>query len=650
MADSVVDEPEATVRVLHVDDEPAFATLAVEFLTREDARFEIETEELATDALDRLERERFDCIISDYDMPEMNGLEFLDVARERFADIPFILFTGKGSEEVASEAIAAGVTDYLQKQAGVEQYELLAHRIQNAVDQYRSKARAADLERVRNLIRDINQVLVHASSRAEVETAVCEIISEADPYLFAWIGEHDPNARTVGVRTGAGIDQGYLDTIEVTTDDSATGKGPTGTAVRTRRLAVMQDIMDTPEYEPWREEALERGYRSSAAIPLVHQDNLYGVLNVYADRREAFDERERDLLNELGDDIAQAIYRHEELEHQEQRIARLEALFEESPDMIDVHDANGTIVDANPLLVENLGYAKDELIGMQIWDVDQRAEPEEAKARLADMDIGDRLQIEGRYRRKDGSTFPVDVHVRRLDVAEGRRYLVISRDISEQIERERTLKEQNERLEQFAGVVSHDLRNPLSTAIGYLDLAREENEWEHLDRVSRNLDRMERIIGDVLWLAREGEGIGSTESVDLQEAVDASWAVVAGRGSDDGPIVPEDETLGRITADYDRLRQLLENVLANALEHGGADVTVRVESLPDGFAVIDDGPGIPAERQDRIFDIDYSTSGKGTGFGLHIVKQIADAHGWDIRVTDSDAGGTRLEFTGVDAG
>jgi PAS domain S-box-containing protein len=127
------------IRILHVDDEPGFSEMVAEFLEREDETLEITTATSASEGLQHLDATQFDCVVSDYDMPEQNGIQFLDAVRDDHPDLPFILFTGKGSEEIASEAISAGVTDYLQKEGGTGQYTLLAHRITNAVAQYRSE-------------------------------------------------------------------------------------------------------------------------------------------------------------------------------------------------------------------------------------------------------------------------------------------------------------------------------------------------------------------------------------------------------------------------------------------------------------------------------------------------------------------------------
>ncbi|MEA5388736.1 response regulator [Haloarculaceae archaeon H-GB11] len=134
------------IHVLHVDDAPSFVEMTREFLQRElDVVFYAETS--AADALDRLENAPIDCVVSDYQMPDTDGLTFLDAVRDRYPDLPFILFTGKGSEEIASEAISAGVTDYLQKATETDQYAVLAHRIENAVERTRAESAHEEMAR-----------------------------------------------------------------------------------------------------------------------------------------------------------------------------------------------------------------------------------------------------------------------------------------------------------------------------------------------------------------------------------------------------------------------------------------------------------------------------------------------------------------------
>jgi PAS domain S-box-containing protein len=127
------------IRVLYVHDHPDFADVVVSFLEREDERFGVETATGTSEGLERLADGEFHCVVSDYEMPGRDGIEFLQAVRETDPDLPFVLYTGKGSEDVAGEAISAGVTEYLQKGGGTDQYAVLAERIESAVEQHRSR-------------------------------------------------------------------------------------------------------------------------------------------------------------------------------------------------------------------------------------------------------------------------------------------------------------------------------------------------------------------------------------------------------------------------------------------------------------------------------------------------------------------------------
>lgn len=223
--------------------------------------------------------------------------------------------------------------------------------------------------------------------------------------------------------------------------------------------------------------------------------------------------------------------------------------------------------------------------------------------------------------------------------------LLILEDITEKKTRERKLKRTNERLNQFASVVTHDLRNPLSVAKGRLDLEREDNASEHLDAIDTALDRMDVLIDDMLTLARQGQPISDFETVTLSLAATRCWDVIERH---DATLTVDDDLTFR--ADSDRLKQLLENLFRNAIEHGRSGVTIHVGSLDEwsGFYIADDASGIPEADRDEIFESGYSTAENGTGLGLAIVKEIVDAHGWEIRLTDSAEGGARFEITGVE--
>lgn len=228
---------------------------------------------------------------------------------------------------------------------------------------------------------------------------------------------------------------------------------------------------------------------------------------------------------------------------------------------------------------------------------------------------------------------------------DGERHLVgLATEVTDQRHRQQELERQNDRLEEFAGVVSHDLRNPLTVADGQLALAAETGDPERIAAARSALDRMEALVDDLLVLAKEGERVQTTEQVDLGTVVSSCWGNVA-----TGDATLETTLDLSIHADPSRLKQLLENLFSNAVDHGSADVTVTVGECDSGFYVADDGPGIPPAERAQIFEMGYSTADEGTGFGLAIVEEIAHAHGWTIEIGESESGGTRVEITGVES-
>jgi len=208
--------------------------------------------------------------------------------------------------------------------------------------------------------------------------------------------------------------------------------------------------------------------------------------------------------------------------------------------------------------------------------------------------------------------------------------------------REEELHRQNERLDQFASVVAHDLRNPLSVAMGFLEIAEETGNAEHFEKVESAHDRIERLIEDLLTLSRGETTIENAEEIDLESITTEAWGYV---DTGEATLTVADG-VPTVTGDAGRLTQLFENLFRNAVEHGGADITVTVGRLDenDGFYIEDDGNGIPSERRDEVFKHGVTSSEGGTGFGLSIVADIAKAHGWTVSVTDGTDGGARFEF------
>ncbi len=452
--------PTGPIRALVVDDSEFFAEMTASTLT-EEHDIEATYETSAEDALDWLEETDVDCIVSDYEMPGMDGLTFLSRVQERYDDLPFILLTGRGDEEVASEAIASGVADYLLKLEVVEdeQYERLANRIEGVVSQQQTQKK----------------------------------------------------------------------------------------------------------------------------------------------------------------------YEH---------------LIENSPDGIAHVTESGQILAVNPALAERLGVDSESLVGSHLPDVfDDEVGRQRLDAGRRVVETGETERTEDSYGGRHFHNIFVPVETRSAHDS----FQLISRDITERREREEELERQNDRLESFASVVSHDLRNPLNVAQSSVELLKDEAESDHVDRIDRSLVRMADIIEDVLTLARQGETVDSPSPVALETMARDAWSYI-----DAGAVDLVVETDRRIEADASRLKDLLGNLYRNAIEHGEAEV-ITVGALDTGFFVADDGSGIAETDRDDIFDAGYSTARQGTGLGLVIVEEIAAAHGWEVAVTDSETGGARFEVTGVSA-
>jgi PAS domain S-box-containing protein len=293
-----------------------------------------------------------------------------------------------------------------------------------------------------------------------------------------------------------------------------------------------------------------------------------------------------------------------------------------------------------------LGYDTAEVVGARVDILYPDDGDREAKRDLQRALRTDAVDLDDEFVRADDET----VHGRgSLTAVEGDAgellgYVLVLADRSEERARREELERRNEQLEAFASIVSHDLRNPLNVAIGNVGMAKQlDDDAEKLETAEASLERMERLIEEVLTLAREGEDVEEFERVDLEETVQLAWSSVDQMWAE-----LEYDDLGEITADGERVRRLFENLFRNAIEHGGEDVAVRVGVLDEeGFYVEDDGEGIPEHEREEVFDAGHTTGEDGTGLGLAIVQSIAEAHGWDIEAVEGSDGGARFEVRDV---
>ncbi|MFB6130980.1 MAG: PAS domain S-box protein [Salinigranum sp.] len=185
---------------------------------------------------------------------------------------------------------------------------VLASAIDRTEHERELRQRGEQLEALNDLnavVREITRATVQQSTREEIERLVCERLAETESYMFSWIGTVDAARGRVEVRTEAGV-EGYLDDLEITYDSGETSRGPTGRAIRSREMQVSSDP-ESSDYRPWREHARQYGFESTAAIPIVYENTLYGVLNVYSARSDAFDGQEGAVIGQLGEVVGHAI-------------------------------------------------------------------------------------------------------------------------------------------------------------------------------------------------------------------------------------------------------------------------------------------------------------------------------------------------------
>ena len=347
-------------------------------------------------------------------------------------------------------------------------------------------------------------------------------------------------------------------------------------------------------------------------------------------------------------------------------ITARESIVRELDDAIVVLDDARTIVDANDAAARLL---PDPATGRRFeacFD-DPPSLPTDGRAstsEVSDAALRGGADPDGASQRRH---FLVRATAVRTETGDAIGYTVRFADVTDLRRRTAELERTNDRLDRFASTVTHDLREPLTAAserVGrLLEAVRSSANGDALEsepvdtamaRVARSLDRMRTIIDDILTLARDAESVSDRHLRPFERTVDAAWGTVDaddatltvegfgdGDGDGDGNGDP-----GTIAADHDRLQRLLENLFRNAVEHAGPDVSIVAGLTDDGFYVADDGPGIPADEREDVFDYGYAGSEAGTGLGLAVVEQLASAHGWDVHATDGSDGGARIEISG----
>ncbi len=842
------------IRVLHVEDEPGFAEMAAGFLERQDDRFEIETASDVEEALGEIDSRSYDCVVSDYDLPDLNGIEFLEEVRREDPELPFILYTGKGSEEIASEAISAGVTDYLQKETGTSQYEVLANRILNSVEKRRASQEVDETRRKLSEIAeksddvlfmfdgDWDELLFVNSAYEEIWGGSIEELEEDSQAFLDLIHPEDREGvleRMERVSQGERVSSQYrvvrpdgsvryvaADTRPILEDGEVTKvvgytRDVTDRVERRQKIQEerrrFQSLAETLSQVVYRADpdTLETLYVNDSIMEQqlytpaeltenpelwresLHPDDRERVIESFREAREDAEGSQLEYRIETKDgevrwmrdtfgwqtdedgDVEALVGVMADVTEEVERRRRYEAVFHQTYQFTGLTEPDGTVIEVNDTALEFGGIEREDVLGEKLWDAYWVQIDQETRERVREIvekaQDGELVRGEMRVQGSDDDAF-IDYSLRPITDEDGETTLMVAegRDITERVERERELEKKtryleaiseytarpmfmkdsedrylfvndeylrlfdleedevigstdeeihpkgmseyitdndrrvveegesieaeehvevdgekrtylssktplyfddgddedgeadavfgiatditdrerhqrelermNERLKEFAGVVSHDLQNPLAVAKGRVELAKDDGD-SHLEHVESSLERMERIIDDMHWLTQHGRSIGERSEVSLKKLVEEAWTQVA---THEATVENEVDGSTDVDADHHRVLQMMENLFVNAVDHAGPDCRVTVGEIENGFYVEDDGPGVPADETEEVFEAGYTTSEEGTGFGLSIVREIAEAHGWKVELMQADDGGARFEFQDVE--
>ena len=582
-----------TYSVLYVDDEKLLLDLCRTYLEL-NGDFTVETSNSASDALEKIRKLSFDAIVSDYQMPGMDGITFLKEVRSRFGDMPFILFTGKGREEIVIEAIDNGADFYLQKGGDPRsQFAELAHKIRKAVERRRA---AEQLRTNETLLRQF---------KISVDWAADEVF---------WL---DYGAKILYVNDSACRNSGYS---------------------RDELLGMTIFDLD-PDFNPetWErsKETLREKKTSIFTTRHRHKDGTIVDVEVMSNYVE-MDGREYSFA--FARNITARKQGEAALRESEERYRRLIA---QSFDAVVIHQ-EGRIVFANDIAARMVkAKSPAEMIGKPIIGFVDPAFSTIVRERIKVMaETGNAVSlIEERFRCADGSTVDAEV-IATGALLEGKPAVqVVARDISDRKRTEEALRAANRQLNLLNSITRHDIRNKVTIMSGYLELAKQLPHDPKLNSYIAKLETSTRSIGEHIEFTKIYQDLGSTEP---------RWqdlAAVLPRSR-----VPPEMTLQAQVDDIlvyadPILEKIFFNLLDNTIRHGKQTKTIRVfaREAPDGLTIVweDDGGGIPAGEKEKIFGQGY---GKNTGLGLFLTREILSMTGITIRETGEPGAGARFEM------
>ncbi len=513
-----------------------------------------------------------------------------------------------------------------------------------------------------------------ATARADSEylSLLCHVLVHEAGYKMAWIGLVDGSRPSMVTQAAsAGTDAGYLRDLQITCDDTDNGLGPTGTAIRTGQPCINRNTKTTAAYQPWRSAALERGYSSSMALPLVRASGVVGAVNIYADEPDAFDSTECDLLAELASDLGRALDMAQVARaREESQIAlarseeRFRQLVENATDIVTVIDADGIIQFISPSAERSLGFVPAAMVGHCVFEwihPGDKIRCAEAIAHALDA-LQETPEVEYRFRDASGGWRRFESRGRRLPDDQGQiRIVVNSRDVTEHrsLEAQLIQAQKMEALGQLSGGVAHDFNNLLTVIQGHVSLVEPEIQEplhkESMGEIRMAAERAAQLTSQLLTFSRRR--VIQPRDLDINEVV-ASMTRMLHRlvGEDIAISVAYDPRPLWVNADPGMMEQILLNLAVNARDAmptgGRLDIETALveETTATGesvgrevrLTVRDTGCGIPEHVRARIFEPFFTTKdvGKGTGLGLATVHSIVSQHHGRIDVASEVGRGT----------
>ena len=672
---------EHTTRILLIEDNPGDARLIRENLRDvKQVALEFEVTDRLSEGIRRLEQGGVDIVLLDLGLPDSKGFDTFTSLYERAKDVPIIILTGMDDEELGVKAIQGGAQDYLVK--GQAESHVLLRAIRYAIERKQTEERILRGLQMEKALREINEKIVSGANYREAMEIACDTVVEMG-YRMCWAGtaEPDHSVRPVAVR---GFEEGYLDTVRIRWDDSPEGSGPTGIAIRTYRPYVVRDILTNSLYAPWREKAIERGYLSSAAFPMVSgEGEAIGVLNVYAEKKGAFGDDDIGRLEMFARQCAIALLNSRRLEELRDTSRRLAFHFNRMPLGYIAHDREFRIVGWNPAAERIFGWSADEAMGKHPFEL---IVPPEMQAHVSGIwsklregyeSSGD---LAGSAIRKDGTKVICEWFSTLLRDATGAMtgLLTLVHDVTEKTKLERQLQtaQRMESVGTLAGGIAHDFNNALTGIIGYGELLRgkvagDQGALQDLDAMMNAAERASTLTRQLLTYARrlviEPVNLSlNTLTADLMKLI----SKVAGEQIEVRTFLAKD--LPTIRADRGQIEQVLMNLCLNARDAmpEGGQLLVETEAvyLDEEYAkhnpyikagryvllkVSDTGIGMDEKTRERVFEPFFTTKGpdKGTGLGLAMVYGIVKQHDGYIHLYSELGKGTtfKMYFPAVEA-